>query len=137
LIWVLWWNQYKLRLSLFYIPGPLIAFDNMIQTSWRKYSQRNLLDVSHSQSIVENLDWHFVIFFITKNSKFLAILTYKETFWCFFYSIPILIKLDSSDGSGSNFCCLGWVGSAIFGLGLALENFPLDFQIFGQKNLIM
>jgi len=27
-------------------------------------------------------------------------------------------------GVGSNFWCLGWVGSAIFGLGMDLENFP-------------
>jgi len=36
----------------------------------------------------------------------------------------------SSDGSGSNFCCSGRVGSAIFGLGMDLENFPEKYQIF-------
>jgi len=31
---------------------------------------------------------------------------------------------------GSNFCCSDQVESAIFGLGLALENFPLESQVF-------
>jgi len=37
----------------------------------------------------------------------------------------------TSDGSGSkNFCGLGWVGSAIFGLGMDMVNFPQKCQIF-------
>jgi len=31
---------------------------------------------------------------------------------------------------GSIFCCSGWVGSDIYGLGLNFENFPLKRQIF-------
>jgi len=34
-------------------------------------------------------------------------------------------------GSGRvKFCCSGWIRSAIFGFGMALENFPLKSQIF-------
>jgi len=36
----------------------------------------------------------------------------------------------SSDGSGSKFFDPGRVGSAIYGLGLNLENFPKKCQIF-------
>jgi len=37
-------------------------------------------------------------------------------------------KFFDPDRVGVNFCCLGWVGSAIFGLGL--ENFTQKLQIF-------
>jgi len=39
-------------------------------------------------------------------------------------------KIFDAGRVGSNFCCLGQVGSAIFGLGMDLENFPQKCQIF-------
>jgi len=49
-------------------------------------------------------------------------------------------KILTRVGSGQFFCCSGWVGSAIFGLGFGLENFPpksqiLQFFPFGEKKL--
>jgi len=42
----------------------------------------------------------------------------------------------SSDGSGSKFFDLGQIGSAIYGLSLDLENFPLKCQIFQIFSLL-
>jgi len=51
-----------------------------------------------------------------------------------FLSFYLERSFNTSDGTGSKifdlgwpwsiFCCSGWVGSTIFGLGMTLENFP-------------
>jgi len=126
---------------------------NLFFLLWGLEKNINSINIFYERFIVDNMQKHQRLY---KNLVTLVTFNFVESHICIPLSLRIgeidksqirirwkflvYCSLPTSAGSGSIFCGSGWVVSAIYGLGLNLENSPknvkfFNFFPFGSKKI--